>query len=299
VSASTGGTGATTRGAGPSAGGTTGGPGGTGTPRLSLSLRVLPLDLGSRRARYLFERSAYLYRRTWLVLASGFFEPLFYLFSVGFGIGALVGSVPGPDGQPIPYQVFIAPALLASSAMNGAIFEVTFNVYGKLRWEKVYDAILATPLDVGDIAVGEIAWALFRGLLYSVGFVVVMLVLGLVRSPLFLLAIPAASLVGFAFASVGMAATTYIRGWQDFDLVQLVIQPLFLFSATFYPLSTYPPGLQLLVQLTPLYHGVDLIRSLSLGIIGPELLVHVAYLTLMGFGGLVVVSLRLGRLLRT
>ena len=277
----------------------TGEPGGGGGPRLALSLRIAPLNLGSRRARYLFERSAYLYRRTWLVVVSGFFEPLFYLFSVGFGIGALVGNVPGPDGQPIPYQVFVAPALLASSAMNGAIFEVTFNVYGKLRWEKVYDAILATPLDVGDIALGEIGWALFRGLLYSIGFVVVMLVLGLVRSPLFLLAIPAASLVGFAFAAVGMAVTTYIRGWQDFDLVQLISQPLFLFSATFYPISTYPPALQVIVQLTPLYHGVDLIRSLSLGVVGPGLLVHVAYLLAMGLLGLVVVSRRLHRLLRT
>jgi len=279
--------------------GTGGGAGGPGAPRFALVLRVLPLNLGSRRARYLFERSVYLYQRGWLVIVSGFFEPLFYLLSVGFGIGALIGTVPGPDGQPIPYQVFVAPALLASSAMNGAIFEVTFNVYGKLRWEKVYDAILATPLDVGDIALGEISWALFRGLLYSVGFVVVMLALGLVRSPLFLLAIPAASLVGFAFAAVGMAVTTYIRGWQDFDLVQLAIQPLFLFSATFYPIDTYPPALQFLVQLTPLYHGVDLIRSLALGVVGPGLLVHVAYLLAMGLLGLVVVSRRLHRLLRT
>ena len=264
----------------------------------ALLTRVLPtMPFGSRRAVHLFERSLYLYRRTWLVLVSGFFEPLFYLFAIGFGIGSLVGDVPGPDGRPIPYQLFVAPALLASSAMNGAIFEVTFNVYGKLRWEKVYDAVLATPLGVGDIALGEIAWALFRGLLYAIGFVLVMIVLGLVRSPLFVLAIPAAMLIGFAFAAVGMAATTFVRSWQDFDLVQLVILPLFLFSATFYPISTYPDGLRLIVQLTPLYHGVDLIRSLSLGIVSPVLLVHVAYLLVMGFAGLFVVSRRLDKLL--
>jgi lipooligosaccharide transport system permease protein len=264
----------------------------------ALLTRVLPsMPFGSRRAIHLFERSLYLYRRTWLILVSGFFEPLFYLFAIGFGIGSLVGDVPGPDGNPIPYQLFVAPALLASSAMNGAIFEVTFNVYGKLRWEKVYDAVLATPLGVGDIALGEIAWALFRGLLYAIGFVLVMLVLGLVRSPLFVFAIPAAMLIGFAFAAVGMAATTFVRSWQDFDLVQLVILPLFLFSATFYPISTYPDGLRLIVQLTPLYHGVDLIRSLSLGIVGPALLVHVAYLLVMGFAGLFVVSRRLDKLL--
>jgi lipooligosaccharide transport system permease protein len=197
----------------------------------------------------------------------------------------------------VPYALFVAPALLATSAMNGAIFEVTFNVYGKLRWEKVYDAVLATPLGVGDIALGEIGWALFRGLLYSIGFVLVMIVLGLVRSPLFLLAIPAAMLIGFAFAAVGMAATTFVRSWQDFDLVQLVILPLFLFSATFYPISVYPEGLRLIVQLTPLYHGVDLIRSLALGIVAPTLLVHVAYLLTMGMMGLAIVARRLDRLL--
>jgi lipooligosaccharide transport system permease protein len=264
----------------------------------ALVTRILPpISIGSRRAIHPFERSLYLYRRTWLVLASGFFEPLFYLLAVGFGIGSLVGTVPGPDGQPVPYQLFVAPALLASSAMNGAIFEVTFNVYGKLRWDKVYDAMLATPLAVGDIALGEIAWALFRGLLYAIGFVLVMLVMGLFKSPLFLLAVPAAVLIGFAFASVGMAATTYARGWQDFDLIQLVLQPLFLFSATFFPITTYPAPLQLLVQLTPLYHGVDLIRSLALGIVGPQLLVHVAYLLLIGVIGLVIVARRLDKLL--
>jgi lipooligosaccharide transport system permease protein len=271
-------------------------PGGGGG--LALLTRVVPPgSLGTKRARYLFERSLYLYRRTWLVLVSGFFEPLFYLLAVGFGVGALVGSVPGPDGQLVPYGVFVAPAFMATSAMNGAMFEVMFNVYGKLRWEKVYDAVLATPLGVGDIALGEITWALFRGLIYSVGFVVVMVALGLVRSPLFVLAIPAAMLIGFAFAGAGMAATTFIRGWQDFDLFQLVILPMTLFSATLYPITTYPEPLRVVVALTPLYHGVDLLRSLSLGTVGPDTLVHVAYLAAMGVLGLLIVSRRLKRLL--
>lgn len=268
------------------------------TGRRTLALRVLPgMPFGTRRSVHVVERSVYLYRRTWLVLASGFFEPLFYLLSVGFGIGSMVGSVPGPGGIAVPYQAFVAPALLASSAMNGAITEVTYNVYSRLRWEKVYDAMLATPLGIGDIALGEIAWALIRGLLYSLGFVAVMLVLGLVHSPLFLLAIPAATLVGFAFASVGMAATTFIRSWQDFDLISLVILPLFLFSATFYPLEAYPGPLRLVVELTPLYHGVALVRAFSLGALSPGLLVDVAYLLLVGFGGLVVASRRLDTVL--
>lgn len=260
--------------------------------------RLIPAGtLGTRRARYLFERSVYLYRRQWLMIASGFLEPLFYLVAVGFGVGALVGSLPGPDGQSIPYQVFVAPALLGSSMMNGAITEVMFNAYGKLRWEKVYDAVLATPLGVGDIALGEIAWAIFRVGLYAVGFVAVMVVLGLLRSPLAILLIPGALLEGFAFAAVGMAATTFLRGWQDFDLIQVVLQPMFLFSGTFFPLALYPGPLQVVVQLTPLYHAVALLRAVSLGVLEPAILVHVAYLAVMGLVGLVVVSRRLDRLL--
>ncbi len=273
-------------------------PGPVGPARSATDLRILPpLAFGSRRAVHLIERNVYLYRRVWLVFASGAFEPLFYLLSVGFGIGSMIGTIAGPDGQAIPYQAFVAPALLASSAMNGAIVEVTYNVFAKLRWEKVYDAVLATPLGVGDIALGEIGWALIRGVIYSIGFVAVMIPLGLVRSPLFLLTIPAASLVGFAFAAVGMAATTWIRSWQDFDLIQLVILPLFLFSGTFYPLEAYPGALRVVVELTPLYHGVDLIRSLALGVVSPALLVHVVYLVGIGLIGMVVASRRLGRLL--
>jgi lipooligosaccharide transport system permease protein len=264
---------------------------------IALGRIIPPGALGTRRARYLFERSVYLYRRQWLMIASGFLEPLFYLAAIGFGVGALVGSVPGPNGEPVPYQVFVAPALLASSMMNGAITEVMFNAYGKLRWEKVYDAVLATPLGVGDIALGEIGWAIFRGGLYAVGFVCVMAVLGLIRSPLALLTIPGALLEGFAFAAAGLAATTFVRGWQDFDLIQVVLQPLFLFSGTFFPLDLYPEPLRIVVQLTPLYHAVALLRALSLGVLDAGMVVHVLYLAAMGLIGLVIVSRRLDKLL--
>ena len=256
-----------------------------------------PMAFGSRRAVLLVERNIYVYRRTMLVIFSGFFEPLFYLLSIGLGIGGLIGTIPGPDGRPIPYELFVAPALLATSAMNGAIYDSTFNVFFKLNYEKTYDAVLATPLGVGDVALGEIAWALIRGTLYAIGFLAVMLVLGLVRSPWMILAIPAAILIGWAFAAVGMAATTFMRTWQDFDLLQLVLLPLFLFSATFYPISVYPDPIQTFVQLTPLYHGVDLLRSLATGTVGLSSLVHVAYLLVMGLVGLAIVSRRLDKLL--
>jgi lipooligosaccharide transport system permease protein len=254
-------------------------------------------SLGSRRARFLVERNVYVYRHGWLVILSGFFEPLFYLGSIGFGLGALIGTVTGPGGQPISYQLFVAPALLASAAMNGAIAEGTFNFFFKLRYNKTFDAILSTPLSPGDVAVGELIWALIRGGIYAIAFVIVMAVLGLIVSPLMILAVPAALLIGFAFGAVGMAATSYMRTWQDFDLIQLVILPLFLFSGTFYPLDAYPEALRIVVQLTPLYQGVDLLRSLVVGHLEWSMLFHVAYLVVMGTLGLMIVARRLDKLL--
>ena len=252
---------------------------------------------GSWRSLRLVERNVYVYRHTWIIIFSGFFEPLFYLVAMGFGLGALIGTVPGPGGVEIPYQLFVAPALLASAAMNGAISESTFNFFFKLNYNKTFTAILATPLSPGDIALGELLWALIRGGLYAVGFLVVMALLGLVVSPWVLLAFPAALLVGFAFGAAGMAATSFMKTWQDFDLIQLVVLPLFLFSATFYPIEAYPEALRVIVQLTPLYQGVDLIRSLTVGAVAPVLLFHVAYLTVMGLIGLAIVSRRLDQLL--
>ena len=251
---------------------------------------------GSRAAR-LIERNVMVYRRTWIVLVSGFFEPVFYLLAIGFGIGGLVGPIVLPNGEHISYAVFVAPGLLASSAMNGAIYDSTFNIFFKLRYAKTYDAMLSTPLGTRDVAVGEISWALIRGTMYAIGFLVAMAFLGLIESPLIIFTIPGAMLIGFAFAAVGMAATTWVRRWTDFDWIFVVTLPLFLFSATFYPITVYPEPLRTFVSLTPLTQGVELLRSLALGVVGPELLVHVAYLVIMGLVGLAIVDRRLDRLL--
>jgi len=263
-----------------------------------IALRVTPaFAFGSRRSARLVERNLYVYKHGWIVIISGFFEPLFYLLGIGFGLGALVGTIPGPGGAPISYQLFVAPALLASSSMNGAIAESTFNFFFKLNYNRTFTSILATPLSPGDVALGELAWALIRGGLYAIGFMGVMVALGLVVSPWVVLAVPAALLLGFAFGAVGMAATSFMKTWQDFDLIQLVVLPMFLFSGTFYPLDAYPEAIRVIVQLTPLYQGVDLIRSLTVGAISPVLLFHVGYLALMGVVGLVVTSRRLDKLL--
>jgi lipooligosaccharide transport system permease protein len=260
--------------------------------------RILPTRFGSRRAVLLIERNTLALGSSWMMIFGGFFEPLFYLLSIGFGLGGMVGDVPGPGGELIPYAVFVAPALLASSSMNGAIAECTFNFFFKLNYQKTYDAVLSTPMAPGDVALGEIGWAVMRSALYSVGFFAVILVLGLAQSPLSILSIPAAMLLSWAFSAAAMALTTWMRGWQDFDLIFLVTLPLFLFSGTFYPITAYPPALQAFVASTPLYQGVELIRGLITGVVDITALIHIAYLTAMGLLGLWVVGRRLDRLLR-
>ena len=273
----------------------------------SLSLRMLPpAGLLSRLKRAgseagslrLIERHARAYRHAWLVFASGVFEPLFYLLSVGLGLGVLVGKVPGPGGQLIPYREFVAPGLLAVSAMNGAMYDSTFNIFFRLKYAKLYDAVLATPIRPAQLALGEIGWALLRGAIYAAAFTLVMLAMGLIHSWWALLAVPVAVLIGFAFAAIGMTGTTYMKSWQDFDYVILASMPLFLFSATFYPLGVYPRPVQVIVECTPLYQGVVLERSLVLGDLHWTLVLNVLYLLVMGVAGLRVASRRIGLLLQ-
>ena len=250
--------------------------------------------LGGAKAPLMVERSLMVYRRLWVLLISGFFEPLFYLLSIGIGLGKLTGAIEG-----VPYADFVAPGLLAVSAMNGAVFDATFNIFWKLKYGKIYDAMLATPLRVGDIAVGEIVWALMRGVIYSAAFLTVMLVLGMVHSWWALLALPVTVLIGFAFAAVGLACTSFMRSWQDFDLVTLVLMPMFLFSGAFYPLSVYSDQVRRLIEALPLYHGIDLLRALSLGRVHVGLLWDVLYLAVMGLIGSAISARRLEKLLLT
>lgn len=263
---------------------------------VALIPRVVPIPPTRGRARLLIERNVMVYRHDWLVLVSGFFEPLFYLLSIGIGLSQLVPRFQ-VGGEWVEYTAFVAPAMLASAAMNGAIADTTYNLFFKLRYAKLYDAVLATPMRPFDVAVGEIAWALIRGGLYSAAFLVTMVLMGLVTSWWAVLVVPAAVLIGFAFAAVGMAGTTWMRSWQHFEYIQITIMPMFLFSATFFPVSAYPTFAQWLVQLTPLYHGVALVRGLTIGAVSWTMLVHVAYLLVMAACGLFLASRRIGQLL--
>jgi lipooligosaccharide transport system permease protein len=261
--------------------------------RLTPLGRVTPF-----RAQRIWEKNYIAYRRLWKVVFSGFFEPVFYLFAVGIGVGALVGDVALPNGQSVSYAAFVAPAMMAASAMNGAVIETTFNIFFKLQFGKVYEGILTTPMRPSDIAIGEIGWALLRGLLYSTAFVGVMWALGMTESWLAVFAIPAATLVGFAFGAAGLAAATWMKSWQDFDLVTLVTMPLFLFSGSFFPIDKYPPILQFVVKLSPLYQGNELLRGFTLGVIDWSMLGNAMFLVVMGLIGAAIAARRLDGMLR-
>jgi lipooligosaccharide transport system permease protein len=221
------------------------------------------------RSRRLVERNIMVYRHQWIIILSGVFEPIFYLLGIGLGLGGIVREVPLPDGRVVAYAAFVAPALVATAAMNGAVFETIFNVFFKLNYAKTYEGVLATPMGITEIAIGEMLWALMRAALYAVAMYVIMLFAGLVLSPLGILMVPAALLVAAAFAAAGLAGTSYLRTVNDFDVpMGLIVMPMFLFSGTFFPIDIYPLPIQIFMELTPLYHAISLIRGLSTGLLG-------------------------------
>ncbi|MFT3798362.1 ABC transporter permease [Microbacterium sp.] len=230
---------------------------------------------------------------SWAIVVSGFFEPVFYLASMGIGLGAFIGTVQTSAGVEVEYSAFIAPALLAVSAMNGAIYDSTWNVFFKLNYGKLYEGMLATSLGPLDVALGEILYALLRGLLYATGFMIIMQLLGLNLAWTAVLALPAVLLIAFGFASLGMAVTSYMKTFQQMDWINFVLLPMFLFSATFYPITVYPEWVQHIVMAFPLWHGVELIRGLTTGILSADMFWHVLYYVVMIGVGLVFTTKRL------
>jgi lipooligosaccharide transport system permease protein len=232
----------------------------------------------------------------WLVMLSGFFEPVLFLISMGVGLGAIVGPVQGPGGGDVSYAAYIAPALLAVSAMNGAVYDSTWNVFFKMNFAKLYQGMLYTSLGPLDVALGEIFLALLRGLLYALGFTAVMGVMGLITTPWALLMIPASVLIAFGFASIGMGITSFLKTFQQMDWINFIMLPMFLFSATFYPLSVYPQAIQWLIQAMPLWHGVELLRQISVGTFTAATPIHIGYYLVMTAAGMLLPTVRLGQL---
>lgn len=256
---------------------------------MSAAIAVLTIPSGTRarwrptrRVLAVLERNVMVYRRAPLVIFSGFFEPVLYLVALSVGVSRLVGDIEGPNGEPISYVSFVAPALLATTAMNGSFFESTYQLFQKVMDGKTYQGMLATPVTVGDMATGEVLWAITRGLIYAIGFLTMALAIGAIESWWALLALPGALLICGAFAAAGQVLTArFMRTPNDMDLVGLVTQPLFLCSATFFPLSAYPEWAALIVAVTPLYQGVAMERSLMTGTPGPGTLVNAVYLVVM------------------
>jgi lipooligosaccharide transport system permease protein len=263
-----------------------------GSPRSST---LLP---SPRRAQRMVQRNLLVYKHGWLVIVSGFFEPLFYLLSLGLGLGGMV-----PDIGGISYAAFVAPGLLASSCLNGALSDGMFNIFFKLHFQKTYDGILATPMRVPDVALGEMSWASMRGSLYAATFLVVVLVLGEVHgprillSPAAMLALPAAVLTAASYSAMALCLTSFLKTPENFDMVMgLLVMPMFLFSGIFFPIDQLPAVVRWLFQVVPLFHGVALLRACTTGTLAASALWHVAYLSA---GGLIAFWVAMRRLERT
>lgn len=260
-------------------------------------VRVIPPTVAPRRFLRMTERNVTMYRRMWPIFLTGLLEPIFYLFSIGIGVGALVGDVEYA-GRTIPYETFVATGMLATAAMNGAVMDTTFNFFIRLKYGKLYDAVLATPLEPRDVALGEVTWALLRGGFYSGCFLLTMAVFGLTESWWAIGALPVSVLVGAAFASAGLACSTFMRSFLDFEYINLVLMPMFLFSATFFPLDRYPDAVAAVVEWTPLYQGVALNRALVTGEVDASLVVHVVYLAVLVGVGVRIAGRRIDAMLR-
>jgi lipooligosaccharide transport system permease protein len=233
-------------------------------------------------AARVLQRNLWVYRRTWRgSILGSFLTPLLYLTAMGVGLGTLVSAQRAAAFQGYEFVHFLGPGILAATCMQSAVFESTFPVLGKIAWRRNYEAILATPLDVHHLLAGELLWIGFRVLTISSVFLVVLTLFGIPAWPSAILAVPAAILMGWAFSSVIIAFAATQRNGEGFSWVfRFVINPLFLFSGTFFPLTQLPEPVQWVAALTPLYHGVALVRGTVLAepaFLGPWPL-HVAYL---------------------
>jgi lipooligosaccharide transport system permease protein len=231
-----------------------------------------------------WQRNWLVYRRLWhRSLAFGFLQPVLFLTAMGLGIGSLMGVQDEAAFGGVPYIDWLGPGLLAAMAMQTATFESTYPIMNKIMWGRNYEAMLSTPVGIRSIVLGELGWTAFRiGTLASV-FLVVLTLFGISRTPMALLAIPFAVLIGLAFSSCLIAFTATQKNDVGFSAIfRFVINPLFLFSGTFFPLTQLPEALQLVAWLTPLFHGVELVRGAVLDTLDPVTApLHLAYLLVM------------------
>lgn len=231
----------------------------------------------------IWQRNFIVYKRIWKIsFLPPLLEPLFYLLAFGLGMGTLIGAVTYMETE-YTYAQFIAPALIAITIMYGGFFENTYASFVRMFYQKTFDAMLATPLTIDDIITGEIVWGATKSLIATVIMTAVISCFGLMSYPETLLLIPVAFIGGFAFGSIGMFFTGIVPSIEMFNLpIFLFITPMFLFSGTFFPVGNLPGWAQGAALAFPLTHLVILVRSITFGLLRPELLWNCLYLVLFG-----------------
>jgi len=245
------------------------------------------------------------YRRRWKFnVATTLINPVFFLLGMGVGLGSIIdkgqGSGSGSLGG-VDYLSFLAPGLLAATAMQVAASESTYPIMARIKWDRIYESMLATPMRVIDVVIGQMSWIALRVLQTTIAYFLVIALFGAVESPLALLAIPAATFTGIAIAApIAAWAATRENDYAMSSVLRFGVMPMFLFSGTFFPISQLPAGIRPVAYATPLWHGVDLCRSLSLGDIdGVAIAGHLAYLTVLTIVGIAIARVTFERRLVT
>jgi len=257
-------------------------------------MNVLP-NISPRFFRIL-QRNFQVLRRTWKVnFLPPVLEPILYLLAFGAGLGLLVGEI-SYRGVPVTYVAYIAPALIAVNIMYNAFFENTYASFVRMYYQKTYDAIMATPLNLDEIITGEIFWGAVKSIIATTLMVTAISFFRLLVYPQALLIVPLAFLGGLAFGSVAMCFTALVPQIEVFNFpIFLFITPMFLFSGTFFPLETLPGWAQVLAQFLPLTHLVAIVRALAMGKLEGQLLLHIVYLVLFSASTFIVAILLMRR----
>ncbi len=247
-------------------------------------LFTLP-DLAWPLVGRVFYRNFLVFKKTWKAqIMFNFVEPMLYLWAMGFGLGVYVSQIQGQ-----PYINFLAPGLIASSAMFSTTYEMTYGSFTRMGYQKTFHGMVATPVSMDDVVMGELLYGTFKGVLYGSVFFLVVALFGLVKSPLALFIPFPLALMALVFSIMSLIWTSIAPNYDSFGyFFTLFVSPMFLFSGIFFPIDNLPAGIRFLPWLTPLYHTVEIIRPLVLGQVTPAVLGHVAWLLVF-----IVLALRL------
>lgn len=231
-------------------------------PRTPAAPRRPPIDISARGTWAMVQRNRDVYLKTWKTnFLPPLLEPLLYLLSMGYGVGALVQTIGG-----VSYAQFIAPAILAITMMQGAFFETTYNSFVRMYFQRTWDAVTATPTSIDDVLWGEIVWAATKSTINATLMALVIAAFGLLPWATLPLVALVAFVAGLAFGGIGLAVSALVRGIDGFSIaIYLFVTPMMLFSGTFFPLQQLPAAAQAVAKALPLTHTVEAVRALAMG----------------------------------